>query len=557
MNMLDRLIAYFAPEAGARRIAARASLQQINALIGTPKGPYSAANRNRLNAQTRYIWKENDVDSARQRSLRADSWELYRDNPNARKIVRTIIAKVIGREGMRPESLAMNADGTANVAFREKAQELWARIQSGFDARGLPSKGGQTFAGLQKLALKNVILSGDILFRLQPINGDKQAAHDLPIPLCLQLIDTCRLADDTAIARTQIQSGNAVFRGIELNSLGERVAYHVETLPVYASAEQTGEVRRLTVAEIGHLYAEDDIDQLRGTPWFAAALVNMRDTGDLNYNVLKASAMAACFVGSYSKPTGATRVGLSQSAGPVASSVDGTDLTDSDGNTITKIQPAMLINTGKDGKFELHSPNQPNMNPEGFVQHLQRQTATAMPGVKASTITGDYRNSSFSSERSADNDNWPELHDVQEWFASCFCQPIYETILRVAVVEGFFDGIISLDEFQANPGRFSAANWQGPVSLSINPTDDAKAAGMRVKHGLSSPQMECAKVNVNWRTVLDNIAEFYETAGNLGIPETVINNILGIDPEAVTAQATAEQIETATPPEEAVDVEAV
>jgi capsid protein len=253
--------------------------------------------------------------------------------------------------------------------------------------------------------------------------------------------------------------------------------------------------------------------------------------------------MAACFVGSYSKPTGATRVGLSQSATPVHTSPDGSDLTDADGNTITKIQPAMLINTGKDGKFELHSPNQPNMNPEGFVQHLQRQTAGAMPGVKSSTITGDYRNSSFSSERSADNDAWPELHDVQEWFASSFCQPIYESLIRAAVLAGFFDGIISAAEFQASPGRFSAANWQGPVALSINPTDDAKAASLRIKGGLSSLQMECAKQNVNWRTVIDNIAEMREVAAARGIPEVVMNNILGVDPQALTAMATIEQME--------------
>jgi lambda family phage portal protein len=543
VNILDRVIGFLSPEAGVRRAAARASLQQINQLIGTPNGPYAAANRHRLNARNRIVWRENDVDTSRAQSLRADSWQLYRDNPNARKVVRTIVAKTIGRHGMQPESLAMNADGTANIAFREKAQELWARIQSGFDLRGLPGKGGQTFAGLQKLALRNVILSGDILYRLQPISEQKQQAHDLPVPVALQLIDTCRLADESELVAEAVTEGNTVFRGVELTELGERVAYHIRVQPPYASANQTGAVKRFGIAEIGHLFIEDDIDQLRGLPWFAAALINMRDTSDLNYNVLKASAMAACIVGSYSKPTGATRVGLSQSATPVHTSADGSDLTDADGNTITKIQPAMLINTGKDGKFELHSPNQPNMNPEGFVQHLQRQTAGAMPGVKSSTITGDYRNSSFSSERSADNDAWPELHDVQEWFASSFCQPIYESLIRAAVLTGFFDGIISAAEFQANPGRFSAANWQGPVALSINPTDDAKAASLRIKGGLSSLQMECAKQNVNWRTVIDNIAEMQEVAAARGIPEVVVNNILGVDPQALTAMATIEQME--------------
>jgi len=529
MNVLDKVIAYFAPETGTRRMAARATLQQIAQLTGAATGPYQAAKINRLNSQRRIVSKENEVSGATIDSLRADSWQLYRNNPSARKIVRSITAKVVGKRGMNPESLAMNEDGSPAVEFRQKAQELWARIQSGFDARGLPGKGGSTFADLQKLALKSTILSGDCAYRLRAIDATKQRQHDLPIAMALQLIDTCRFADENELVSQQVPDGNTIFRGVEINPDGERVAYWIRVQPAYAAANQVGNVKRFLIAEIGHLYVEEDIDQLRGTPWFASAITNIRDTGDLNYNVLKATAMAACIVGTYAKPTGASRVGLNAGLSPVQTSADGTDLTDSDGNTVTKLQPAMLLNVGKDGKFELHSPSQPNMNPEGFVQHLQRMTAGAFPGVKSSTITGDYRNSSFSSERSADNDAWPELHDIQQWFSSSFCQPIYESVIRAGVMSGFFDGIISAEEFSANPGRFSVANWQGPVALSINPRDDAEAAAARIKTGLSSPQMECGKVNTNWRDVLNDVAEIYAVAQQKGIPQEVVNNIMGVD----------------------------
>jgi capsid protein len=258
-------------------------------------------------------------------------------------------------------------------------------------------------------------------------------------------------------------------------------------------------------------------------------------------------------VAAYSKPTGANKLGLNQGTEYNSNSADGSDLTDSDGNTINKIQPGMVINKGKDGSFELLSPNQPNMNPEAFVQHLQRGTAAALPGTKASTVTGDYRNSSFSSERSADNDCWPEIQIVQEWFASHYCQPIWETILRTAVFEGYFDGIVSAEEFQSNPEMFSSANWQGPVALSINPKDDVRAASERIHAGLSSLQMECAKINVNWRDVLNDVAELYEVAEAKGIPTEVINNIMGIDAQdqmAVQQMAASSEEQS---PEDAVE----
>lgn len=540
MNIVDSIIGFFSPEAGIRRAQARANLKQINKYMGTFNGPYAAAQISRLNAFRNPHQKENEVPRARIDKLRADSWNLYRDNPSCRKIIRSLEAKVIGK-GLHPESLATYDDGSPNVEFRQRAKRLWDELQSGFDSRGMPGRGGLTMGCLQKLAFRTVVLSGDTLYRLKPVRAAVQEERGLPIALTLQLIDSCRLADEMDIRDNEVPSGSFVFRGIELDVDGNRTHYWIKNASPIDPATQPGVAERIPASKIGHLFFEEDIDQLRGVPWLASALLRVRRTDDLEYNVLTASAMAACVVAKYSRPTGTSKVGLNQGSEYVATSADGTDLTDADGNTINKIQPGMVVNTGKDGSFDLMSPSQPNMNPEAFVQHLQRGTATAVPGVKSSTITGDYRNSSFSSERSADNDVWPEIQIVQNWFASNFCQPIWETVLRTAVLEGYFDGIVSAAEFQANPQRFCAANWQGPVALSINPKDDAAAASARISGGLSSLQMECAKVNVNWRDVLNDVAELYQVAREKGIAPEVINNIMGVDSQDQIAAATAAQ----------------
>lgn len=538
MNILDSIIGFFSPEAGIRRAEARASLKQINKLVGTAKGPYSAATINRLNAFRNVYQKENEVPRSRLDSLRAQSWELYRDNPSCRKIVRSLEAKVIGK-GLHPESLATNEDGTPNVAFRERSMALWEAVQTGFDSRGLPGKGGLTMGCQQRLALRTTILSGDTLYRLKPITAAEQRRRGLPVPIVLQLIDSCRLADEMDVKDAAIPDGNTVFRGIEIDSNGVRVAYWIKNTSIIDAASIPATATRVPAEKAGHLFIEEDIDQLRGVPWFSSALLRAKRTDDLEYNVLTSTSMASCVVAAYSKPSGAPKFGLNASADPTPGTADGTDVTDSDGNTINKIQPGMIVNKGKDGSFELLSPTQPNMNPEAFVQHLQRGTATAIPGIKSSTVTGDYRNSSFSSERSADNDTWPELHIVQEWFASQFCQPIWETIIRAAIMDGYFGDVVTAAEFQADPQRFCAANWQGPVALSINPRDDAEAASARIKGGLSSPQMECAKVNTNWRDVLNDFAELYAVAKEKGIPEAVINNILSVDSQDQLAAAQA------------------
>lgn len=551
MNLIDRAIGFFAPGWAVNRYAARATLEQIQNFTGGGPGGYQAGKLNRL-VKLVSATKENGIPIAESDRLRANSWDLYRNNTYARKIVRSLESKVIGK-GMTPDPQTINDDGTPNVEFRKRAKELWESIQSGFDIRGRPGKGGLTFPGLQRLALRSTILSGNVLTRLVPIVQDQQQQRDIPIPVVLQLIDSARLAD--VPSNDSLADGSLFFRGVELDEYGQRRAYWINSYPPGAVQATYGTAKRIPAEQIQHLFIEEDIDQIIGTPWFAAAILNMRDTGDLQYNVLKGSAMAACAVLGYRKPKGKTRFGLAQDSSSGVS-----DVVDDDGNAITKMQPGMVFDLGTDGDLKGFSPNQQNLNPEAFVQHMLRGTAAGIAGIKSSTVTGDYRQASFSSEAAADNDTWPEIGVLQEWFATSFCQPIYEAVIRAGVLSGWFTGVVSADEFAANPGEFTKAAWQGPVSLSINPKDDIAAATLRIQGGLSSVQQECSKMGTNWRQNLIDAAELYEVADELEIPQEVVNNIMGVGSQDVIAQAMANPPEkpatdTQDPPADSTDTE--
>ena len=526
MNILDRIIAAFSPAWAVDRVSARATLSQIAAFTNSSEG-YAAGKVTRTNRGSRgQVTKENQISSTNLQTARSNAWQTWRDNPYGRKIVRAIQAKVIG-PAMVPESLAVKADDSPDTEFRKRAKKLWQSIQSGFDVRGLPGQGGQTFSSLERLALQACILSGNCLYRLVPIDNAEMIRRDLPIPLAIQFIDGARLTDN--VPSHKIAKGHWIYRGIEFTASDIRAAYWITS-----GDSSTNEPKRIPAATVRHLYIEDDIDQVFGVTWFSPSVLQLRDAGDLEYNVQKSTAMGACVVASYTKASGKVRLGLNSASETNTTSADGTDLTDADGNAVTKLQPGMFINKGQDGDFQLHSPNQPNINPEGFVQHMLRGVAAGLPGVKSSTLIGDYRQSSFSSEKSADNDIWPEVNALQDWFSAGFCQPIYEEVVKAAVLSGYFDGIVEADEFIANRGRYLATKWQGPVAQSINPEKDVSAAAARMQHGLSSPQMECARINVNWIDVLNDIADFYQTAEAKGIPEEVVNNIFSVDTQDVT-----------------------
>lgn len=532
---IDRLLGIVAPRWAASRMQARATMSQIssfsNGIGGYDAGQLDRYTKGRLTNRI----NENAVPLLQVQRVRWQANDLYRNNPHARKMLRTLEAKVLGKSGLEPQPAATKPNGKPHDKFRQRAKLLWRESANSLDYRGRPSRGGQHFAEMQKIMLRSIVLSGDLLWHPKPLTKKQQLARQSPVPLALQLIHTERLAEYLTFASADQAPNNRLFRGIEIDNEGLPVAYwilrhHPNDPMLFATVQQAD---RYLASEIGHVYVSDDVDQFRGVSWFAPLLLTMRDTADYSYAELKAAALASCVTLWYNPPTAGSSLGLG------VQMPENWELNDADGNPISAMQPGMMLNMGHDGKISVDRPGGPNANAERWIGYMLRSIAAGMPGVKSSTITGDYRNSSFSSERSADNDAWPELEGLQTWFAFSACQPIYEDLIRAGVLAGWFDGIVSAAEFNERPRDFLRSSWQGPVQRSINPVQDATSARMRVQNMQSSPQLEAAALGRDWHEVLGQISEFVKTCERLEIPPRLVDLFLGItETEKTTDQET-------------------
>lgn len=517
-RMIDKAIGVFSPGWAAKRLAARATMQQMDAFVGG-NGGYQAGKQNRLTQGTGgNRTNENGLSRGQIARLRWSSWDLYRNNSHCRKLCRSLESKVIGR-GMSPSPQATLSGGEPFVDFRAKVKQIWGMLASQIDYRGRPGFGGQHFADIQKTALRGVILGGEVLFYFRPLSAAEQISRETLLPIQLQLVHPERF--DESI---NSNGGNRVIHGIELRADDTRAAYHLyKNHPGDVWQSSSLDSQRYPASSIGHLYVSEDIDQLRGVPWLSSVLLRSRDVGDYEYNELKAAAMAACVVLGYRRSSAQSQFG------PNAPS--DWDLTDGDGNRITNLSPGMLLDLGSTGEIQGFNPQRPNAGAAEFLSYELRSIACGVPGTKGSTVTGDYRNSSFSSERSADNDAWPEIEGIQDWFAFNFMQPIFERVIEAAVIEGKFDDVagFSAEDYLERKADYLSCQWQGPVSRSINPTDDADAARKRVQNGASSPQIEAAILGRDWRDILRDLSEFKEYAAQIGISEDISSQILGID----------------------------
>ena len=315
------------------------------------------------------------------------------------------------------------------------------------------------------------------------------------------------------------KTGDGIYYGIEFN--GDIRSGYWFLNPGQGSTTDIEESKAEKARNVVHMYVEEDVDQIRGTPWFSAALLKMRDTSDYEFNELQAAAMAACVVLGYRRSTGQTDFGTSLP--------EDWDLTDTDGNKLTGIQPGMLLDLGQTGDLVPFDPKRPGNNTREFIEHMLRSQAAGVPGVKGTTLTGNYAHSSFSSERAADNDVWPEREALQDWIHGSFSQPIYEASIDSAVTNGYFDGVVSADEYRERRREFQRCMWQGPVPRSIHPSDDARSARERSKGGTSSPQIEAAKLGRNWREIVQDLSEYLDYTREKGIPDEIALQQIGLD----------------------------
>lgn len=493
---IDNLVAIFSPGAAAKRVADRATFDAIKSRR------LEAGKRDRLTNPWVVKNQSGENSSRAEVSLARDrAWDLFWNNAYARKAVRGVVSQVIGC-GLKPESQATKPNGDPYEEFRNASKQLWKfwSEEVGFDQAAC-------------LALQETMLSGEVLFL-------KDYSEGGIIPYRLHLVESERLIDDDTFSarRAEIGKGNYLYRGIEFTPQGSIAAYHLyefhpqDPRPTFRNTK----IRRYVADDVIHLFLRERPSQIRGTTWFAPAVLQLRDIKDYQENELVAAAVGACVVAGVTRKSGS-------GAFPGLNTPSSASATDADGNTITRMQPGMLLDLREGEKIEGFNPQRPNSQAEAFITHLLRSVAASLPGLKSSTITGDYRSSSFSSEKSADNDAWREVEQIQDWLVASLMRPVWADVISYGVLSGYFSGLdlrtFKSSDFSQNRQLLLQATWSGPVAKSINPTDDETASELAIKTGTSSLPIECAARGLNWEDVLEDQKKVMEKRKELGIPD--------------------------------------
>lgn len=523
MKIFDTLMGLFTSNktrnATEEKTAARIFRQQL----ASQRSYYESGNWDRLSRDwfpTKQAGDDWDL-AAIQRTRDRANW-LYGNDAYVNKAVRTIQARIVGF-GMTPESSARRPDGTIHEEFRARANELFNRWKGECHSLGNPYSGGMTFDETILLCVKEWIVSGEFLIRFVNLTQSDMEAKGLQVPLQLLPIEAERLYE-YHIARPV--EGLSIFRGIIFNPDGTRKGYRILRMNpwhVFLSFGAEGwKFDDYPAEEFIHIFIKQRPSTMRGVSMLTPVMLNAKNLDSLIYNEIVASTINSCYSVALTKDPYNTVEGLQPTTTANTGNTD-TGSTDSDGNIMSRLQPGMVMRLAPGETVTPIDPERPNPQLDQFATFILRSIATGLPCIKSSTITGDYRQSSFSSEKSNENDCYWEIMQMQEHLINACLRPIYCRFIETALLAGLFDDIPDLPDIsEMSPHDLyllTDSTWRGPTTKSLNPIQDETAVSLAIANGTQNVVDACLEKGVDWKENIAKTAQVYNYAKEQGLPD--------------------------------------
>lgn len=431
-------------------------------------------------------------------TLRQRSRMLYMSSPVAASAINTNRTKVVGtgltlKAAIDREVLGMTPEAAKAWQTKTEAEFLfWAGNRRNCDALGM-----NNFYGLQQLALKSWLMSGDVF----AVVKRSQATALNPYSLRLHLIEADRISTPDTCGNVinkwanitegkNTANGNKIFDGVEVDANGLAVAYWVRnTYPREVTLEKTTWQRIEAVGKktglpnILHVMDCERPDQYRGVPYLAPVIEMLLQLRRYTESELMAALVQSFFTAWIVTKTDKTviptnEVGGGDIAGVPAENPDESNVSHSENEY--EMGPGSVFHLDEDEDIKFGSPNVPTAGFDTFVKTMGKMVGGALE--EPYEILFKEFNSSYSASRGALLEAWEAYKMRRVWLQDGFCQPTYELWLSEAVAlgrikaPGFFDDPLIR-------AAWCGARWIGPVQGSLDPKKEVEAAILQVQNG--------------------------------------------------------------------------
>jgi lambda family phage portal protein len=355
----------------------------------------------------------------------------------------------------------------------------------------------QNFVGLQRLAFRSKLISGDC-FVLLPFKRNEPMPYDLRV----QLIEAERVVNDKDLPDTAEIAG-----GIERSKTGIPTAIYIRTPHPGATFFSNNNIRptwkRVAIygnatgrRNVLHLIDIMRIGQTRGVPALAPVIETLKQVTRYSEAELSAAVINAMLSVYIKRPAD----------DPVMNTVTGYDEGKEPWNRTEnyKLGAGTWIDGAPGEELQVVAADRPSDRYDPFFVACMKQIGMAL-GIPFEVLINHF-SSSYSASRAALLEFYETVLSLRDDFADNFCQPIYEEFLAEAVVSGR----IAAPGFFSDPMSrlaYTGAYWVGDSQKQIDEVKEATAANIRVKGFTSTLQIECSKRGLDYKDIMRQRAE--------------------------------------------------
>jgi lambda family phage portal protein len=398
---------------------------------------------------------------------------------------------------------------------QEFAQEVeaWFNLLGASEGNYLDAQGMNTFTGMLRLVIGIFLMTGEIVATAEWIRSGGR-----PCNTAIQLVSGDRLTNPN-----NLPDNVSMRRGIVRDARGAPLGYNIrvgDPLAGYADDPNTFIWRYVPVQkpwgrkQVIHIIEQQLPDQSRGISDMVAALKNMHMTKKYQEVTLQNAVINATYAAAIESelPNEAVAAALGanggQNPGQALLGVYGAYMGAlgaflGDANNI-RVEGAQIPHLFPGTKLNMQPVKTTGGVGTGFEESLLRHTAASL-GLSYEEFSRDFSKTNYSSGRAALGVSSRFMASRKRHVADRFANEVYRLALEEAINSGQFKlpRGRTKDDFYAPLAKdaFCQAEWISSGSGQIDELKETQAAILRIGAGISTWQIEAARLGKDWRAM--------------------------------------------------------
>lgn len=486
MNIIDKMIAPFAPEAALNRVVSRAKLKQINAAYEAARPTRTRTNKGDNRSGTSVAGEAP--------TLRGQARHLEQNHDLATGVLNTLVTRVVGPKGISVEPLPRDQDGKINQALAKEISQKYRRWLLSPETTGELNG-----AMMDQLLCRSWFRDGEV-FAKDVMGTVPGLTHGSAVPYSVELLEADYCPSDYD------DKAKGISQGIQRNAWGRASYYYLHKIHPGDATSYRLELKPVNADLMHHLKLVDRLHQNRGVTVFASVMGRLNDIKDYEDSERVAARIAANMAFFIKK-------GL-----PEMYPEDGApdrELALENGIIFDDLLPGEEVGTIQS--------NRPSQLLEGFRNAMMRAVA-AGTHTNYSAVSKNY-NGNYSAQRQELVESWDDYGLLSGWYIHCITRPLFERWLKLAVVSG---EIKLPDDKSTDLDRSTLydATYQGPSMPWIDPQKEGKGHELSIGNKTRSPQDIIRSRGANPTDVLDQLEQWDNELDRRGLkPDPVESSI--------------------------------